>query len=319
VSTSEPDIDHVWIDNVAGVASGVDLRRLRYFVAVAEECHFGRAAARLHMSTPPLSQRIRELESELGLRLFDRTSRRVELTPAGERLLGEARLVLRAADGFDRLASELASVPSDIGLGFCHGSEGGAMTALRLMLDQQPEVGVRPAAMTSLHIFESLRNGRISVGIVRGPVPDPDVIASVPLAEVAVDHVVVPSDHRLATFDRVDVTDLEGEPVLIVERDDAPRAHDEITHYFAGLGIRPRWITHGATQIERVFDMVSVGAGIGWLNTWQAERESGRTDVVIRPLVPVGMHDVFRIAWRAGDTSPATAMCVRVLLEACGV
>ena len=304
------------------MANGVDLRRLRYFVAVAEECHFGRAAARLHMSTPPLSQRIRELEGELGVTLFARTSRRVELTAAGERLLGEARLVLRAAAGFDRMAAELASQltsePADIGLGFCHGSEGGAMIALRRMLDQQPEVGVRPAAMTSLHIFEALRNGRISVGIVRGPVPDPAVIASVPLAEVPVDHVVVPPDHRLATFDRVDIADLEGEPVLIVERDDAPRAHDEITNYFAEIGVRPRWITHGATQIERVFDMVSVGAGIGWLNTWQAERESGRTDVAIRSLVPVGMHDVFRIAWRAGDTSPATAMCVRVLLETCG-
>ncbi|MGH9132475.1 MAG: LysR family transcriptional regulator, partial [Ilumatobacteraceae bacterium] len=223
------------------MARGVDLRRLRYFVAVAEECHFGRAAERLHMSTPPLSQRIRELEADLGLTLFERTSRRVELTPAGERLLGEARLVLRAADGFDRVAAELASVPSDIGLGFCHGSEGGAMTALRRMLDQQPEVGVRPAAMTSLHIFESLRNGRISVGIVRGPVPDADLIASVPLAEVPVDHVVVPPDHRLATLDQVDITDLEGEPVLVVERDDAPRAHDEITGYCTGLGVRPRW------------------------------------------------------------------------------
>ncbi len=300
------------------MANGVDLRRLRYFVAVAEECHFGRAAARLHMSTPPLSQRIRELESELGLQLFERTSRRVELTPAGERLLGEARLVLGAAEGFDRVASELASVPSDIGLGFCHGSEGGAMTALRRMIDQQPEVAVRPAAMTSLNIFEALRNGRISVGIVRGPVTDPDIIASVPLAEVPVDHVVVPPDHRLARYDRVDISDLDGEPVLIVEHEDAPRAHDEIAHYFAGLDIRPRWVTHGATQIERVYDMVSVGAGIGWLNTWQAERESGRTDVAIRPLFPVGMHDVFRIAWRAGDTSPATAMCVRVLLETCG-
>jgi DNA-binding transcriptional LysR family regulator len=171
-------MDHVAFDNVAGMANGVDLRRLRYFVAVAEECHFGRAAARLHMSTPPLSQRIRELESELGLTLFARTSRRVELTPAGERLLGEARLVLRAADAFDRMASELAAQLAshaspelaDIGLGFCHGSEGGAMIALRRMLDQQPEVGVRPAAMTSLHIFEALRNGRISVGIVRGQV-----------------------------------------------------------------------------------------------------------------------------------------------------
>ena len=71
-----------------------DVRHLRYFVAVAEERHFGRAAARLHVTTPPLSQRIRELEEDLGVRLFERTSRRVELTPAGERLLVEARDVL---------------------------------------------------------------------------------------------------------------------------------------------------------------------------------------------------------------------------------
>ena len=101
LSTIAWHTDHVAVDNNAddkgrwpGYRSGmanVDLRRLRYFVAVAEERHFGRAAARLHMSAPPLSQRIRELEGELGLALFERTSRTVRLTPAGERLLGDAR------------------------------------------------------------------------------------------------------------------------------------------------------------------------------------------------------------------------------------
>ena len=129
-----------------------------------------------------------------------------------------------------------------------------------------------------------------------------------PLAEVPVDHVVVPPDHRLARFERVDVSDLEGEPVLLVEREDAPRAHDDDhpllrrDRHPPGVGSRTaRRRSNGSSTWCRV------GAGIGWLNTWQAERESGRTDVAIRPLVPVGMHDVFRIAWRAGDTSPATA------------
>src|SRR5262245_3548818 len=103
------------------MARGVDLRRLRYFVAVAEECHFGRAAARLHLSTPPWSQRIRELEDELGLALFERTSRRVVLTPAGERLLVEAREVLRSMDRFDTVARDLASATSaaTLSVGYC--------------------------------------------------------------------------------------------------------------------------------------------------------------------------------------------------------
>lgn len=300
------------------MAWDVDLRRLRYFVAVAEERHFGRAAARLHMSTPPLSQRIRELERELGLSLFERSSRRVALTPAGERLLAEARLVLAAATQFSQVAGVLAAAPDEVSFGFCHGSEGGAMRAMRRFRDQQPEVPVRPAAMTSLNIVEALRAGRLAAGIIRGVVDDPDRIASVLLARVPVDHVALPPDHPLAAREAIHASDLEGVPALIVDRNDAPHGHDDITGYFAGLGVRPQWISHAATQIERVFDMVALGAGVGWLNSWQAEREVARTDVAVRPLGPPGLYDEFRVAWRAGDTSASTAACVRVILETCG-
>lgn len=298
--------------------ANVDLRRLRYFVAVAEERHFGRAATRLHMSAPPLSQRIRELESELGLTLFDRTSRRVRLTEAGERLLGDARAVLNAVERFEQSAEQLTSAVSDLALGFCHGSEGGAMRALRRFRDERPDVLIHPAPMTSINIAESLASGRLAVGILRGPIDEIDRVASVPLARVPVDHVAVPLGHRLASAETVHATDLENEPLLIVDRADAPQGHDVITGYLNRLGVRPTWVTHGATQIERVFDMVAIGSGIGWLNTWQAEREAGRTDVAIRPLRPIGMWDEFRVAWRAGDTRLATAACVRVVLETCG-
>jgi DNA-binding transcriptional LysR family regulator len=299
------------------VAAEIDLRRLNYFVTVAEERHFGRAAARLHMSTPPLSQRIRELEGELGLRLFDRTSRRVELTIAGERLLAEARMVIASAERFRQVAGQLAADPVDLGLGFCHGSEGGAMRAMRQFHEQQPDITLRPGAMTSLMIYDGLRTGRMSVGIVRGAVPDSDRVISVPLARVPVDHVAIPAGHRLAELATVSIDDLESESVLVVDRNEAPQAHDDITAYCASHGVRPRWVLHGATQVERMLDMVAVGSGVGWLNSWQAD-SVGRADVAVRPLTPVELHDEFRVAWRVGDTSPATSACVRVILETCG-
>ena len=117
---------------------------------------------------------------------------------------------------------------------------------------------------------------------MRGPVTDPDRVASVPLASVPVDHVSLPPAHRLAAADVVDARDLDGEPVLVVDRSDAPTAHDEIEAYCAAVGSRPRWVTHAATQVERVLDLVAVGEGIGWLNAWQAEREAARTDVAVR-------------------------------------
>lgn len=299
------------------VVQGVDLRRLRYFVAVADELHFGRAAARLHISAPPLSQRIRELEREVGLPLFERTSRKVALTPAGEQLLVEARDVLRAMDRFDAAVAQLASLPTTWTVGYCHGSEDGMMRTIRAFRAQHPGAVVRPDGLTSLLILEGLCEDRIAVGIVRGPVTEPGRVASVPLARVPVDHVAVPPDHRLAGQTVVQAQDLDDEPVLVVERSDGPTAHDEIQSYCTAMGARPRWITHAAVQVERVLDLVALGTGIGWLNSWQAQRGSGREDVVVRPLRPVRLYDEFRVAWRAGDPSATTAAFVRVALETC--
>jgi DNA-binding transcriptional LysR family regulator len=288
-------------------------------VAVAEELHFGRAAARLHMSAPPLSQRIRELEGELGLALFERTSRRVALTPAGERLLAEARDVLRAMDRFDATAVGLASAPPAAActVGYCHGSEGGMMRTIRTFRVEHPEVDVRPDGLTSLLILEGLRERRLAVGILRGPVAEAGRVASVPLARVPVDHVAVPPDHRLAGRAVVEARDLDGEPVLLVERSEAPTAHDEIVAYCTAMGARPRWVTHGPVQVERELDLVALGSGIAWLNSWQAGHATRRDDVVLRPLRPVDLYDDFRVAWRAGDPSPTTAAFVRVALETC--
>jgi DNA-binding transcriptional LysR family regulator len=294
-----------------------DLRRLRYFVAVAEERHFGRAAARLHVTTPPLSQRIRELEQALGVALFERTSRRVALTPAGERLLVDAHAVLRAMDRFAATASELADAPTTWAIGYCHGSERAAMRAIGAFRSSRPDAVVRADGLTSLRILDGLRAGTLTAGIARGPIPDPERIASRALARVPVDHVAVPPAHPLAEADTVNADDLDGEPVLVVDRADAPTAHDEIEAYCASVGARPKWITHAAVQVERVLDQVALGTGIGWLNAWQAETAGRRNDVAVRPLRPVALFDTFSVVWRVGDTAETTAKLVQALVDAC--
>ncbi len=152
------------------------------------------------------------------------------------------------------------------------------------------------------------------VGIVHAPVPA--TLGSRPLTRVPFSHVAIPEGHRLSGQEVVAVTDLEGEPALLVERAEAPTYHDETLGYCDSLGVRPAWVFHVATQVERMLDMVSVGTGIGWLNAWQAEHVS-RDGVVVRPLSPVTRFDDLHIAWRKDDTSAAVAEFVQLAVAFC--
>ncbi len=191
------------------------------------------------------------------------------------------------------------------------------MLAVGAFRAAHPDAVVRADGLTSLRILDAVRAGTLAVGIVRGPVPDPERVASKPLARVPVDHVAVPPQHRFAGADVVNAGDLDAEPVLVVDRAEAPTAHDEIEAYCAAAGARPQWITHAAVQVERVLDQVALGTGIGWLNAWQAEPASRRTDVAVRPLQPVALFDTFHVVWRAGDRAEATAQFVQALVDAC--
>jgi DNA-binding transcriptional LysR family regulator len=296
----------------------MDLRRLRYFVAVAEEEHFGRAAARLHMSTPPLSQRIAEFENELGLVLFERTSRKVSLTDAGRRLLDEARLVLRSVERLEQVAAQLGNGdrdprPARLSIGFCHGAETVARLAARRFHERRPDIAIQPSALTSLRMFDDLLHAKLAVGIVRSPIPRPDVLASQLLGRVGFDHLAVPETHPLAARTTISPADLDGESVLLVSRAEAPTYHDATIGYCAQHGTHPKWIEHSATQVERMLDMVSVGSGIGWLNAFQAQIQ--HPGVVIVPLQPVTRFDEFHLAWRVDDHSSSVVDFVAIATE----
>jgi DNA-binding transcriptional LysR family regulator len=133
---------------------------------------------------------------------------------------------------------------------------------------------------------------------------------------VAFDHVAVPQGHPLAQLPVIDAVDLDGEPVLLVERDDAPTYHDATLAYCAALQVRPAWVMHPASQVERMLDMVAVGSGIGWLNAWQAAHLT-RDGVVIIPLRPVERFDEFHLVWRIDDHSQSVSEFVEIAMEAC--
>ncbi|MFM2070424.1 MAG: hypothetical protein RLZZ623_687, partial [Actinomycetota bacterium] len=277
----------------------VNLRRVQYFVAVAEELHFGRAAARLHMSTPPLSQRIRELERELGITLFQRSSRRVELTDHGRALLAPAQALLMAATAFDRAAAAIRNSGASIRLAFSHGSEGPVMSALRSFHDAHQHVAVRADGLTSGQIFEGLHQGRLDIGIARLPAPSDSGLAVAPLASVALDLLAVPHDHPLAARRSVRLEQLDGETLLLVDENDSPVVHRSTVAFFEARGITPRWVTHSATQTERALDQVAAGIGCAWLNRWQAGAARKRRDVRVLRLTEALRIDEFVIAHRS--------------------
>jgi DNA-binding transcriptional LysR family regulator len=214
------------------------LRHLRYFVAVAEELHFGRAAERLHMSQPPLSQRIRALEARAGGRLLERTSRRVELTPLGRRLLPEAQALLAHADQVSVLLDALAEeelhelrvgLPPDLPATVV----GGILAACR---------AAHPAAEVDLvqgHpqlLEQELRAGRLSLALLRqptGPGPRSGAVLRRPLGAL------LRADDPLAAADELELFELAGHELVLFPRTQAPEHYDSLIADVRALGFAP--------------------------------------------------------------------------------
>nr|WP_062330934.1 LysR substrate-binding domain-containing protein [Herbidospora sakaeratensis] len=188
----------------------VDLRKLRYFVAVAERLHFGRAAEALHIAQPVLSRQIRALEEELRAQLFVRTKRATELTPAGEQLLADARPLLASAEGLRRRVARAARGGEVFTVGFMPGLI--VTSAVRAFGERHPGLTVEVVRTTWDDQTATIHDGRVDVGYVRLPI-DRRGLRVLPLwSEPRV--VVLPAGHPLAGKDAVGIADLAGECLL---------------------------------------------------------------------------------------------------------
>ncbi len=237
----------------------MDLRQMRQFVAVAEELHFGKAARRLLMAQPPLSQAIRRLELDLGVQLFDRSQRAVTLTEAGRVFLAEARRTLQQADLTRKMTQRAASQAHDVRVSFIGPALYQVLPGVLLgHRAAHPGVDVRLFERTSNDQIRDILSGELDVGFVSGLT---DHIAG--LATLVVERTVylaaVPEDWDLARQDAIRLTDLADQPFVL-----PPRKHaayfSEVLAMFATLGITPR-VTQEAEQAATVLSLVSAGLG----------------------------------------------------------
>lgn len=287
--------------------------RLAAFSALADELHFSRAAARVHVAQPALTKRIQQLEHELDLRLFVRSHRAVRLTPAGEALIGPARQVLSALDALAAAASRVAA--GEVGrlrIGFTPSAPHHVLPALvRAFRRSHPDVTCLLSEAGSDEQIERLLAGDLDVGILRPPaVAPPRLVCRRFLEEPFV--AVLPRDHRLAGRRAIALADLATDPFVLIARRVVRAVHDQILGACAAAGFVPAVVQEG-THIHSVVGLVATGLGVSILPASAASL--GLRDVVCRPLRHNPLTTVVAVATLGEPPTPAAAAFVATALR----
>jgi len=291
----------------------MELRHLRYFVAVAEELHFGRAAARLRIAQPPLSRQIRDLERELGTPLFERVARGVELTPAGEAFLPEARLTLAQAERAQRTAQRAARGETGrLRVGFVEAAtySGVLPDVLGFFRMHLPNIGVSLFEMDAPEQAVAFRDGRIDLGILHSPPPDAERWLRV--EPVYTDPLVaaVQHGHRLAARARIALGDLADEPFALFPRTAGLALYDDIIARCRSAGFSPR-VVQEAVGWHTLAALVGAGVGVSFVPRSLTRVE--RPDVVYRPVRDLSVEMTISAVWKKGERSPVRDRFVTAL------
>ncbi len=291
----------------------MELRHLRYFVAVAQERNFTRAAERLHIAQPPLSRQIQQLEEELGLQLFERESRPLKTTEAGRLFLEQAVQVLERVDTVRMMMHRLkeAGKPRFV-IGFAASTIYAALPNLiRRFRATAPEVELSLVEMVSYEQIAALKEGRIDVGFGRIRLEDPavrrDVLRNEPLV------VALPVDHKLAGAEGpLGLAELAHEPLIIYPREPRPSYADQVISLFRDRGLEPN-IVHEARELQTAIGLVAAEIGCAIVPFSVARLK--RDDIVYRDLDDPAAASPIIMSRRAGDTSPMLAVMSHVIVE----
>lgn len=295
----------------------MDLRRIRYFTVLADTLHFGRAALRLNIAQPPLSHQIRVLEEELGARLFERNNRRVELTPAGQALLPEARALLAQAERVGAIAARVQRGElGELRIGLVNSA---ALTPVITRLihtyrRRWPGVHLRIEELTTHDQLAAMLDRRLDLALVRGAVaPDlPSTLRAIRLLEDAL-IVALPPQHRLAGGSGpLSARDLAGDGFVMYPQESGTGVYDQIMSLCRHAGFAPR-VTQEARAVSTIVGLVAAGLGVALVP--QALRSIDVNGVAYRPLREKQAKSAMWLVFRAGETS-AQEQGFRELAEA---
>ena len=293
----------------------MELRHLRYFVAVAEQRHFGRAAERLHMAQPPLSQQIRQLEGELGVTLLTRTTRRVDLTPAGAAYLDHARSILAAVDEAGEVAARIAAGRTGRLMVGCVGSATYSLlpALAKRMRSELPDVdfGFR-GEMLSPDQAAALHAGSLDLALMRR-LPD---TSGLTVTDVRHERLLValPQEHRYAARKRLRVADLAGEGLIVHAGNGRSVMHTLVHELFADADLEPQ-VVHQVAETSTLVTFVAAGLGIAVVP--EPTSDLNVPGVVYVRLAGTRGVDLV-VATREGDANPVLARALARLAEIAG-
>jgi LysR family hca operon transcriptional activator len=292
----------------------MEFRHIRYFIAVAEELNFTRAAVRLSTAQPSLSQQIRQLEEEIGTALFQRTQRHVILTPAGQALLREAREIQRRVERLAEIASGAASGKSSaLSVGVNSLAEVRVIPKVVPFIERRfPDLIVTYHSVSSSEQIAGLRDYSLDMGFMWGPLSEPTLFSEEVLKERIV--VALPANHSLATKRRISLEMLVEYPWIGISDSMPAQVRDPLVALYCRTRNRTHWV-HEANSISGAMNMVAMGLGYAFIPEFAVAAASQH--VVTRPLLvdPVPSFSLVAVS-RAGDDLPGLAV-IRTVMSEC--
>ncbi len=288
----------------------MELRHLRYFVTLAEELHFGRAAEKLHISQPPLSMQIRALEGELGVMLFNRTQRHVALTQAGHALLQEARQILARVEQAVLITRRAGRGEiGELAVGFISVADYNVLpVVLREFRRKFPLVNLTLREATTDAQIRDLIAGRLDVGFLLPPVTEATLESVSILREPLI--AALPEKHPLAKKPgKLALEKLKDAPFILFPRSNAPGLYDDVVSCCKAAGFSPR-VEQEAIQMQTIISLVSAELGVALIPASLTNLR--RTGVIYKSLKQQTPLTEISLAWRRGDELPALGVFVNL-------